>query len=159
MLVGTASFLVVRLGLSYLALPAAGVRGILTQEATDHERAVTEAGIIYQPMDLAERLSVAVDLSGIDIKTVLYSNGRSYGAVRVEQVVGLTDVEWKDCFPLPLQFQRDERCWFGGTMFFQDQLVLILNLSWALRELADAGPAPIRMAKQMVPVTPETIGA
>jgi CheW-like domain len=159
MLVGTASFLVVRLGLSYLALPAAGVRGILTQEATDHERAVTEAGIIYQPVDLAERLSVAANLSGIDIKTVLYSNGRSYGAVRVEQVVGLTDVERKDCFPLPLQFQRDERCWFGGMMLYQDQLVLILNPSWALRELADAGAVPIGMAKQMVPATLATIGA
>ncbi len=43
MLVGTASFLVVRLGFSYLALPATGVRGILTQEAIDHEQAVTEA--------------------------------------------------------------------------------------------------------------------
>lgn len=37
MLVGTASFLVVRLGLSYWALPATGIRGILTQEAIDTE--------------------------------------------------------------------------------------------------------------------------
>ncbi len=43
MLVGTASFLVVRLGLSYWALPATGARGILTQEAIDTEQAVTEA--------------------------------------------------------------------------------------------------------------------
>jgi hypothetical protein len=41
MFVGAASFLVVRLGLRYLALPATGVRGILTQEAIDHEQAVT----------------------------------------------------------------------------------------------------------------------
>jgi len=41
--VGMASFLVVRLGLSYWALPATGVRGILTQEAIDTEQAVTEA--------------------------------------------------------------------------------------------------------------------
>ncbi len=38
MLVETASFLVVRLGLSYLALPATGVRGVLTQEEAGHER-------------------------------------------------------------------------------------------------------------------------
>ena len=43
MLVGTVSFLVVRIGLSYWALPATGVRGILTQEAIDTEQAVTEA--------------------------------------------------------------------------------------------------------------------
>ena len=155
---GTASFLVVRLGLSYLALPATGVRGILTQEAIDHEQAVTEAGIVYQPVDLAERLSVSADLSGTDRKTVLYSNGRSHGAIRVEQVVGLTDVERKDCFPLPLQFQRDERCWFGGMMFYQDQLTLILNPSWALGELADAATVLIGKAKQTVEATPAAIG-
>ena len=155
---GTASFLVVRLGLSYLALPATGVRGILTQEAIDHEQAVTEAGIVYQPVDLAERLSVSADLSGTDRKTVLYSNGRSHGAIRVEQVVGLTDVERKDCFPLPLQFQRDERCWFGGMMFYQDQLALILNPSWALGELADAATVLIGKAKQTVEATPAAIG-
>lgn len=158
MFVGTASFLVVRLGLSYLALPATGVRGILTQEAIDHEQAVTEAGIVYQPVDLAERLSLAVDLSGIDIRTVLYSNGLSHGAVRVEQVVGLTDVGRRDCLPLPPQFQRDERCWFGGMMLYQDQLVLILNPSWVLGELADAATVLIGKAKQTVESTPAAIG-
>jgi hypothetical protein len=157
MFVGTASFLVVRLGLSYLALPATGVRGILTQEAIDHDQAVTEAGIVYRPVDLAKRLSVSADLSGTDRKTVLYSNGRSHGAIRVEQVVGLTDVERKDCLPLPLQFQRDERCWFGGMMFYQGQLALILNPSWALGELADAATVLIGKAKQTVEATPAAI--
>ena len=109
MLVETASFLVVRLGRSYLALPAAGVRGILTQEEAGHEQAVTAAGTVYQPVDLAQRLSVAADLSGLETRTVLYSTGRVQGAIRVEQVVGLTDIERKDCLPLPPQFQCDER--------------------------------------------------
>ena len=105
----TASFLVVRLGGSYLALPADGVRGVLTQEEAGKEQAVTIAGTIYQPMDLAQRLSVVGDLSGLEMRTVLYSNGRFQGAIRVEQVVGLTDVERKDCFALPPQFQCDNR--------------------------------------------------
>ena len=158
MFVGTASFLVVRLGLSYLALPATGVRGILTQEAIDQEQAVTEAGIVYRPVDLAERLSLAVDLSGIDIRTVLYSNGLSHGAVRVEQVVGFTDVGRRDCLPLPPQFQRDERCWFGGMMFYHDQLALILNPSWVLGEMADAATVLIGKAKQTVEAIPAVIG-
>jgi hypothetical protein len=56
--VETASFLVVRLGGSYLALPAAGVRGVLTNEETGHEQAVTAMGTIYQPIDLVQRLLI-----------------------------------------------------------------------------------------------------
>jgi len=156
--VETASFLVVRLGRSYLALPAAGVRGILTQEEAGHEQAVTAAGTVYQPVDLAQRLSVAADLSGLETRTVLYSTGRVQGAIRVEQVVGLTDVERKDCLPLPPQFQRDERNWFGGMLLYQDQLVLILNPSWALGELADVVPVSVGQTEQMVAATPAAVG-
>jgi chemotaxis signal transduction protein len=137
MLVETVSFLVVRLGPSFLALPATGVRGLLTMEEAGHQQAVTVAGSPYELIDLAQRLSVVADLSGPDVRTVLYSNGYSRGAIPVEQVVGLTEVERKDCFPLPPQFQRDEQNWFAGMMLHQDQLVLILNPSWALAELAD----------------------
>jgi CheW-like domain len=158
MLMETAGFLVVRLGGSYLALPADGVRGVLTQEEAGKEQAVTMAGTIYQPMELAQRLSVVADLSGLEMRTVLYSNGRSQGTIRVEQVVGLTDVERKDCFPLPPQFQCDERNWFAGMMLYQDQLVLILNPSWVLGELAGVVPASVGLAEQMIAATPAAIG-
>ena len=158
MLVETASFLVARLGINYVALPAAGVRGILTQAEAGHEQAVTAAGSIYQPLDLAQRLSVVADFSGLEVKTVLYSNGHSHGAIRVEQVVGLMDVERKDCFPLPLQFQRDERNWFAGMMLYQDQLVLILNPAWALGELTDVAPASLGQAERMIVATPAAVG-
>ena len=158
MLVETASFLVVRLGASYFALSAAGVRGVLTQEEAGHEESVTAAETVYQRVDLAQRLSVVADLSGLEMRTVLYSNGHSHGAIRVEQVVGLTDVERKDCFPLPPQFQRDERNWFAGMMLYQDQLVLILNPSWALGELADVVPVSVGQAEQMIAATPAAVG-
>ncbi|MDE3218487.1 MAG: hypothetical protein KGO23_03825, partial [Nitrospirota bacterium] len=86
MLVETAGFLVVRLGASYLALPANGVRGVLTQEEAGDEQAVTASGTIYQLVDLAQRLALVADLSGIEMRTVLYSTGHSHGAIRVEQV-------------------------------------------------------------------------
>lgn len=157
-LVEGASFLVVRLGGSYLALLAAGVRGILTQEETAHKEAVTAAGIVYQPVDLARRLSVVADLSGLEMRTVLYSAGYSQGAIRVEQVVGLTDVERKDCLPLPPQFQCDERNWFGGMILYQDLLVLILNPLWALGESSGVVPVSIGQAEQMVATTPTAVG-
>jgi hypothetical protein len=158
MLVETASFLVIRLGASYVALPADGVRGVLTQEEAGNEQAVTASGIIYQLVDLAQRLSVVIDFSGLETRTVLYSTGHTQGAIRVEQVVGLTDIERKDCLPLPPQFQRDERNWFGGMMLYQDQLVLIVNPSWALGELAEVAPAPVGQAEQTVAGTPAVVG-
>jgi chemotaxis signal transduction protein len=154
----SASFLVVRLGVSYVALPADGVRGVLTREEAGNEQAVTAAGTIYQPVDLAQRLSVVADLSGLEMRTVLYSNGHSYGAIRVEQVVALTDVERKDCLPLPPQFQCDERNWFGGMMLYQDQLVLLVNPSWVLGELAEVVLASVGQAEQMVAATPAAVG-
>ena len=157
-LVETASFLVVRLGLSYVALPADGVRGVLTREETGNEEAVTMAGAVYQPVDLAQRLSVLADLSGLEMRTVLYSNGRSQGAIRVEQVVGLTDVARKDCLPLPPQFQRDERNWFAGMMLYLGHLVLILNSSWVLGELADVVPTSLVQAELTITTTPATVG-
>jgi chemotaxis signal transduction protein len=157
-LVEKASFLIIRLGISYLALPADGVRGVLTQEEAGNEQSVTAVGTTYHLVDLAQRLSMVVDLSGLETRTVLYSNGYSQGAIRVGQVVGLTDVERKDCLPLPPQFQRDERNWFGGMMLYQDQLVLIVNPSWALGELAEVVPAPVGQAKHMVAATPAEVG-
>ena len=153
MFVETASFLVVRLGRSYLALPAAGVRGVLTYAEAGREEAVIAAGIVYQPVDLAQQFSVAADLSGLDMRTVLYSTGRSQCAIRVEQVVGLADIERKDCLPLPLQFRCDEQTWFGGMLLYQDQLVLILNPSWAMGELPDLTRVSVGQAEQVVAAT------
>jgi chemotaxis signal transduction protein len=158
LLVETASFLVVRLGLSYLALPATGVRGVLTQEEAGHEQVVTAVGRVYRPVDLAQQLSIAADLSGLEMRTVLYSAGRSQGAICVEQVVGLIDVERHECLPLPPQFRGDERNWFGGMMLYQDQLVLILNPLWALGELSSAGPASPERTEQLVKIAPAPVG-
>lgn len=156
--VETARLLILRLGNTFVALPAVGVHGILTRsEAVDGE-AVTAAGGVYPTVDLAQRLSLAADFSGMEMRTVLYSTGRSQGAISVEQVVGLSDVERKDYLPLPPQFQREERSWFGGIMLYQDQLVLILNPAWALGESPDAGAASIGQAGQMYGATSAAIG-
>lgn len=158
MLVETASFLVIRLGLTYLALPATGVRGVLTQEEAGLERTVTAAESMYRPVDLAQQLSIVADLSGIEMRTVLYSAGGFLGAICVEQVVGLIDVERNECLPLPPQFRGDERNWFGGMMLYQDQLVLILNLSWVLGELSSAEPVSLERTEQLVKIATAVAG-
>ncbi|THJ23361.1 MAG: hypothetical protein CAF45_008175 [Nitrospira sp. CG24E] len=157
--VETAGFLIVCLGASYIALPADGVRGVLTKDDTGDKQTVTAAGTIYQPVDLAQRLFLTADLSGPDMRTVLYSCGHSHGAIRVTQVVGLADVERKDCFPLPPQFQCDERNWFAGMLLYQDQLVLVLNPSWALGgAAAAAAPVSVAQSEQICLAIPAGVG-
>jgi chemotaxis signal transduction protein len=156
--VEVASFVVIRLGVNYFALPAAGVRGVLTQEEVGHDEAVTVSGTAYQLVDVSQRLSVVANLSGPQRRTVLYSTGRSHGAISVEQVVGLMEIERKDCLPLPSQFQRDERDWFRGMLLYQDQLVLILNLAWVLGEPSGIVSVPFEPAEQLVKSTPAMVG-
>jgi chemotaxis protein histidine kinase CheA len=156
--VEVASFLVIRLGVNYFALPAAGVRGVLTQEEVGHDEAVTVSGTAYQLVDLSQRLSVVANLSGPERRTVLYSTGRSHGAFAVEQVVGLMEIERKDCLPLPSQFQRDERDWFRGMLIYQDQLVLILNLAWVLGEPSGMVSVPVGKVEQLGKVAPAMLG-
>jgi hypothetical protein len=153
-----ASFLVIRLGVNYFALSAAGVRGVLTQEEVGHDEAVTVSGTSYQLVDLSQRLSVVANLSGPERRTVLYSTGGSHGAIAVEQVVGLMEIERKDCVPLPSQFQCDERDWFRGMLLYQDQLVLILNLAWVMGEPPGIVSIPIGQAEQLRKITPAMVG-
>ena len=157
-IVEVASFLVIRLGVNYFALPAAGVRGVLTQEEVGHDEAVTVSGTAYQLVDLSQRLSVVANLSGPERRTVLYSTGRSHGAFAVEQVVGLMEIERKDCLPLPSQFQRDERDWFRGMLIYQDQFVLILNLAWVLGEPSGMVSVPVGQVEQLGKVAPAMVG-
>lgn len=133
----TASFLVVRFGKNYFALPSQGVRGVLTREEAGRGQTVTAVGVTYQDVDLANRLSTVLDLTHPDIRTVLYSNGQSYGALRVEEVIGMIDVERGQCAPLPPHFQQDERKWISGTLFFREHLALVLNPEWVLGELGE----------------------
>lgn len=135
--VRTASFLVVRFGPRYFALPSDGVRGVLTGEEAGTGPNVAWVGMTYHDIDLAGLLSTTLDRTSVDQRTVLFSNGRSYGAMRVDEVIGLVDAEREQCQPLPPQFQRDERQWVAGMMFFREKLALILNPEWVLGELGE----------------------
>jgi len=133
----TASFLVVRFGKNYFALPSQGVRGVLTREEAGRGQTVTAVGVTYRDVDLAGRLSTILDSTHPDMRTVLYTNGHSHGALRVEEVIGMIDVEKGQCKPLPPHFQEEERTWISGTLFFREHLALIVNPEWVLGELGE----------------------
>lgn len=131
------SFLVVRLGETRLALPAGGVRGVLTPNEAGTGDSISAVGITYRHIDLAGLLMLSADFSTTDTRAVLYSNGRSHGAVRVEQVFGLTEVEPDQCVPLPAHFRGDECTWFAGMILHQAGLALVVNPTWLLGEMAE----------------------
>jgi CheW-like domain len=143
--VQTARLLVVRFDRILCALPSQGVRGVLTPAEGGREGQVTSVGVTYQDVDLAGRLGVTLDLDNPEMRVVLYSNGQTNGAVRVEAVIGMIEVERAECRPLPSHFQREERTWISGTTTCKDQLVLILTPEWVLGELGEvvaAGTEP-----------------
>jgi hypothetical protein len=135
--VQTASLLVVRFGKLWCAVPSQGVRGVLTQQEAGRGEQATFVGVTYQDVDLAGRLGTTLDLSNPDVRVVLYSNGQTHGAVRVEEVIGMIEVERTECRPLPSHFQQEERTWISGTTIYRDQLVLILSPEWVLGELGE----------------------
>ena len=131
------TLLVVRIGHNLYALPSKEVRGVLTKEEVGNSKVVNALGLTYRDMDLASRLSQTVDQQNSEGRTVLYSNGQTHGAIRVDEVVDMIDVKKDDCKSLPPQFQGDERAWIAGTTIFRNQLALILNPEWVLGEIGE----------------------
>ena len=109
--------------------------GRLTPAEAGTGSQVTAVGITYQDIDLASRLGVTLDPANPDMRVVLYSNGQTNGAMRVEAVIGMIEVEREECRPLPSHFQHEERTWISGTTMCKDELVLILTPEWVLGEL------------------------
>jgi hypothetical protein len=142
--VQSARFLVVRHGTGYCALPAEGVRGVLTPEEAGARKTIVQVGVTYHEIDLAGLLATKADTTSPDKRTVLFTNGHSHGAIRVDEVIGLFDVVREQCLPLPPHFQREERTWVLGLIVFRDrELALILNPEWVLGELGEVATAAI----------------
>ncbi|HJT21269.1 MAG TPA: chemotaxis protein CheW [Nitrospira sp.] len=139
------SFLIVRYGTRYFALPSDGVRGVLTREEAGNGQTVVRVGKTYHEIDLAQLLSTTLDRGSVDLRTVLFANGDSCGAIRVDEVIGLVDADRDQCRPLPPHFQHEERTWIAGMILFQDKLALILNPEWALGELGEVVTAAPRV--------------
>jgi chemotaxis signal transduction protein len=131
------SFLVIRLGETRLALPADGVRGVLTVAEAGFDDSIRAVGITYRHINLAALLALSADFDSTDTRVVLYSNGRSHAAVRVERVFGLTEVDPAQCVPLPAHFRAEERTWFSGMILHEGGIALVMNPTWLLGEMAE----------------------
>jgi len=126
-------FLVVTMGARSLALYADTVQGLLTGEEAGATEPVVVQGVVYKPVDLADRLALPSDDDGPDTRIVLLSSGELQGSIRVAQVHGLMEVEQSQVIPLPRQFHGEEQNWYRGVILLEESVALVLNTAWVLQ--------------------------
>jgi hypothetical protein len=145
--------LIVECGAMRVSIPGEGIRGLLKTIETTFQDTITLLGETYEKSDLANRLdpTKVVAPFSAQSRTILCSNGVWRKAYAVDRILSLVEVEPSDIVLLPPHFREAEREWFSGLFFFEDALVLIINLNWlvtptdvvAWRPEVAAGHAPL----------------
>jgi hypothetical protein len=136
-----------------VSIPGKGIRGLLKTIETTFQDTVTLLGETYEKSNLANRLDPTKVVAPFSAqgRTILCSNGVWRKAYAVDRILSLVEVEPSDIVPLPPHFREAEREWFSGLFFFEDALVLIINLNWLVtptdvvpwRAEVAAGHAPL----------------
>ena len=124
--------LIVECGPMRVSIPGKGIRGLLKTIEATFQTTITLLGETYEKSDLTNRLDPNKTVTPFSSqgRTILCSNGVWRRAYAVDRVISLLEVEPSDIVPLPPQFREAEREWFDGLFFFEDALVLIINLDW-----------------------------
>jgi len=126
----TERMLVVTSGQVTLAISATAVEGILPPEEAGVAGPVTVREIAYPITDLTHRLDSAPSTGARDPRVILCANRGCHRGVRVDQVLGLTEVEIRHLRPLPPHFSAEERTWFQGYFLYHEGIALWVNPDW-----------------------------
>lgn len=127
-------FLIVTLGGRYLALNAESVCGVLTLEEIGNAENATVHGMVYEALNLADRLNLPDCQGGANARVVLLSERKVHGSLRVTSVQGLLELPPSQVLPLPMLFRGPERQWYRGMILFANSVALVLNTTWVLHE-------------------------
>ena len=156
--------LIVECGPMRMSIPGKGIRGLLKTIETTFQDTITLLGENYEKSDLANRFDPTNMVAPFSSqgRTILCSNGVWRKAYAVDRIISLVEIEPSDIVPLPPHFRGAEREWFAGLFFFDDALVLIINLDWLLtptdvvpwRSEGAAGRAPLESAGGLTSVFP-----
>jgi hypothetical protein len=124
--------LIVECGPMRMSIPGRGIRGLLKTIETTFQDTITLLGETYEKGDLANRFDSTKTVTPFSSqgRTILCSNGVWRKAYAVDRIISLVEIEPSDISPLPPHFRGAEREWFAGLFFFEDNLVLIINLDW-----------------------------
>lgn len=137
----TERMLVVTSGPTNLAISATAVEGILPPEEAGNAGTVTVHEITYPVTDLAHRLGYAPAAAAHDPRIVLCGSRGCHRGFRVDQVLGLTEVEIRHLRPLPPHFTAEERTWFKGYFLYHEGIALWANPDWLVGD-GPAGQSP-----------------
>jgi hypothetical protein len=156
--------LIVECGPMRMSIPGKGIRGLLKTIETTFQDAITLLGETYEKSDLANRFDPTKTVTPFSSqgRTILCSNGVWRKAYEVDRIISLVEIDPSDIVPLPPHFRGAEREWFAGLFFFEDALVLIINLDWLVmpndvvpwRSEVAAGPAPLESEGGLTSVFP-----
>jgi chemotaxis signal transduction protein len=136
----TERMLVVTGGPINLAISATAVEGILPPEEAGVAGPVTVREITYPITDLARRLGHASAAAAHDPRIILCGSRGHHRGFRVDQVLGLTEVEIRHLRPLPPHFAGEERTWFKGYFLYHEGVALWVNPDWLVEP--DPGGEP-----------------
>ena len=137
----TERMLVVTSGQINLAISATAVEGILPPEEAGVAGPVTVREIVYPITDLACRLGYAPTAAAHDPRVILCGSRGCHRGFRVDQVLGLTEVEIRHFRPLPPHFAAEEKTWFKGYFPYREGIALWANPDWLVGD-DPAGQAP-----------------
>lgn len=126
----TERMLVVTSGQVTLAISATAVEGILPPEEAGVAGPVTVREIAYPITDLARRLGYAPTTATHDPRVILCGSRGYHRGIRVDQVLGLIEVEIRHLRPLSPHFAAEERTWFKGYFLYHEGIALWANPDW-----------------------------
>ncbi len=132
----TERMLVVTSGPINLAISATAVEGILPPQEAGATDAVTVRETSYPITELARRLGQPSAVAARDPRIILCGSRGHHRGFRVDQVLGLTEVEISHLRPLPPHFAGEERTWFHGYFLYHEGVALWANPDWLV------GPDP-----------------
>ncbi len=136
----TERMLVVTSGPINLAISATAVEGILPPEEAGMAGPVTLREITYPITDLARRLGHAPAAAATDPRVILCGSCGRHRGFKVDQVLGLTEVDIRHIRPLPPHFAGEERTWFKGYFLYREGVALWVNPDWLI--VPDPGDEP-----------------
>ncbi|MDO8546254.1 MAG: chemotaxis protein CheW [Nitrospirales bacterium] len=137
----TERMLVVTSGPINLAISATVVEGILPPEEAGMAGPVTVREITYPITDLARKLGNAPAAMTHDTRIILCGSRGFHRGFRVDQVLGLTEVEIRHLRTLPPHFAAEERTWFKGYFLYHEGIALWANPDWLVGD-DPAGQSP-----------------
>lgn len=132
--VRTVEFLIAACGLTHFAIQADVVRSVNHPDEGDVASLLSAVGITSSPVSLAELFGLADSSEASEPRILLCGWQGRHVAFRVDQVLGLHDIDSRSIMPLLPHFMGEERRWIAGTFLFQQTVALALHTPWLLSE-------------------------